>query len=509
MSALARNWYLRGGQWREKCQGWKAEQQRLQKVNRQLTAALQQERTQHQQAQQRVAHLEQEIQRLRESTAPMRLPEDPPLPHHQYGARMMTLCVNLARVVGFRGTVKALEQFREWLGADFEIPRWQTIRDWMRRHGLATSRQARKASDRIWIVDHSHQIGTDKLLLVLRTRSARWNGKPLRHQDLQVIGLIPKDRWNTEQVGEIYCQLAERYGPPRCILVDGASELREGAEKLRKQGHTVLVRRDLKHYLANQLGALLGKDPHFQSFLRQTGNTQAAIQQTELSHLTPPRAQSKARFMNLKSTLRWAEMALWQLDHPEAEGRQGIGEPRMEEKLGWLRAYREDLSHWLACQKIVDLGVAFANTQGIFRGAAQAFQKQAAQWAKDPLSRQLLERTVQFLQDQEDGLDPDERLPLSTEIIESCFGRYKQLEGQHSKGGFTTLLPAFGALLCQATPASLARSLRQVSNRDVHQWTKTHLGRTLASRRQAAYREHRRADGLTAKKRATEILCCT
>lgn len=509
LSALARNWYLRGGQWREKCEQWKSEQQRLEETNRKLAAALEEEKKKHQQAQERIARLEQEIQTLQESTPQVQLPDDPPLPYHQYGPRLMTLCVNLVRAVGFRGSVRALKQMREWLGVDFDIPTWQTIRDWMRRHGLAMCQQARKASGHIWIVDHSNQIGTERLLLVLRTRKSCWNGKPLRHQDLEVIGLIPKDRWNAEEVGKVYCQLAKRYGPPRCILVDGATELREGAKKLRKKGRKVLVRRDLKHYLANQLEALLGKDPRFQSFMKQTGNTHAAIQQTELSHLTPQRAKSKARFMNIQPTLRWAEMILWQLDHPEADGRQGISEKRMEEKLGWLREYREDLQQWLACQKIVELGVQFANTQGIYRGAAREFKKQVAPYAQQPLSRQLMERTVEFLKGQAKGLQPGERLPLSTEIIESCFGCYKQLEGQHSKGGFTTLLPAFGALLRKATPASLAGSLRRVTNKDVREWTKQHLGRTLASRRQGAYREHRKATRLPTQKRATEVLCLT
>jgi hypothetical protein len=36
---------------------------------------------------------------------------------------------------------------------------------------------------------------------------------------------------------------------------------------------------------------------------------------------------------------------------------------------------------------------------------------------------------------------------MSTEILESTFALYKQLERQHSKGGFTSLLAGFGALL--------------------------------------------------------------
>jgi hypothetical protein len=46
---------------------------------------------------------------------------------------------------------------------------------------------------------------------------------------------------------------------------------------------------------------------------KQVVSTRSAIQQTELSHLTPASAKQKARFMNLQPTLKWASMILWQL----------------------------------------------------------------------------------------------------------------------------------------------------------------------------------------------------
>jgi hypothetical protein len=66
-------------------------------------------------------------------------------------------------------------------------------------------------------------------------------------------------------------------------------------------------------------------------------------------------------------------------------------------------------------------------------------------------SRTVADRLLEFLRDHELKLTHDQRLPMSTEILESCFGLFKQLERQHSKGGFTSLLAAFGALLKPAT----------------------------------------------------------
>lgn len=57
-----------------------------------------------------------------------------------------------------------------------------------------------------------------------------------------------------------------------------------------------------------------------------------------------------------------------------------------------------------------------------------------------------------------------------TEILGSSFSLYKQLERQHSKGGFTSVLPTFAALLKPTTPAAVSKAFAQVSNNDVKQW---------------------------------------
>ena len=48
------------------------------------------------------------------------------------------------------------------------------------------------------------------------------------------------------------------------------------------------------------------------------------------------------------------------------------------------------------------------------------------------------QQKARFVHDAEQQLRDGERLPMSTEILESTFGLYKQLERQHSKSGFTS-----------------------------------------------------------------------
>lgn len=99
------------------------------------------------------------------------------------------------------------------------------------------------------------------------------------------------------------------------------------------------------------------------------------------------------------------------------------------------------------------------------------------------------QRLLEFTQESEEHLSEGQRLPMSTEILESSFGLYKQLERQHSKGGFTSLLAAFGSLLRPVTPQSVKRDLARTSVKQMRAWVTKNLGSTLTSKRQTVYKE--------------------
>lgn len=418
------------------------------------------------------------------------LPDDPPLPHHCYGARMISLCVNLASTVGLRSAEASLKLFFDWLGVRTKVPDWTTIRTWLCRVGVAALQEpVERADDWIWMADHSNQIGEEKVLVILGVRASKLPepGQPLRHEDVRVLAVIPATEWKREDVTREYVALAERIGKPMALLVDGAVELRDGAQTLEKEGKTVLVIRDFKHHAANVLKKVVGNDERFDQFLTLVGRTRSAIQQTELSHLTPPPQKPKARFMNLADTLRWAEMVLWQLSNHNSDGRRGITTKRMNEKFGWLRSFRDDVRRWSACQEVVSRSLTFINKQGLYVGAAADLKALIVDLGVGESSYQVIDRLVQFVSDSETQLS--DGMPMSTEILESSFGLYKALEKQHSKGGFTGLLAAFASLLRRSTPETIKENFSRVRVKQLRDWIRENLGRTLASKRQTAYHE--------------------
>ena len=142
--------------------------------------------------------------------------------------------------------------------------------------------------------------------------------------------------------------------------------------------------------------------------------------------------------------------------------------------------------------------VTFINEQGLFRGAAGQLRSVIGDELQHATSRTLARRLIDFVAESEVLLRDDERLPMSTEILESCFGLHKQLERQHSKSGFTSLLACLPALLKPTTAETVKTAFARTSATDVTAWIKKHFASTVTSRRQAACAEHK-----AATKRAT------
>jgi len=474
-----------------KCRELKEKLDEAQRIVAQRERELEQQREEIRELRQQMQRLETEKQIQAEATGPS-LPDDPPIGTHGYGPRMVSLAVNLARTVGLRGAQRALEIVFDWLEVEQAVPHFTAIRNWLQRVGVAALQEPiERAEDWVWMADHSNQIGPEKTLVVLGIRASRMPppGTALKHEDIHLLTVRPGTAWKREDMAIVYAELAEQYGPPRAVLCDGAVELRDGAECLKNQRSDTIVLQDFKHKAACFFKALVGKDERFAEFHTHLGRTRSAIQQSELAHLTPPTPKQKARFMNLAAILQWAATVLWLLEHPEAEARNLVTTERLEDKLGWLRSFAEDLGAWRECQEVLKQGVKLISEQGLFRGAADQLRAAVGPDLTHATSRRLADRLVGFIADAECHLKTGERLPMSTEILESSFGLYKQLERQHSKGGFTSLLAAFGALLKKATKESVQQALTTVSVKDVKQWVRKNLGETLTTKRLATYNE--------------------
>ena len=281
--------------------------------------------------------------------------------------------------------------------------------------------------------------------------------------------------------------LARGY-PPRVIVNDHGSDLTGGVALFQQRHLNTVEIYDAKHKAACLLKHRLEENLRWLEFQTRVGQTRCAVQQTELAFLSPPALRPKARFMNLRPQLAWASRVLAILRQPPPCVLQSVRRGRLKEKLGWLETFAGDLAEWSQWQQVVDVAVTQVDKQGIYRGAADGMSRQLGQLdAQSQSAKQLAGELVAFVRTQECRTRPGERFPGSTEVLESCFGKFKQLEKQQSRGGFTQLLLGFGALLAKVTTASVRDAMQASRTADIRTWAKQTLGVTVFAQRRLAF----------------------
>jgi hypothetical protein len=386
-----------------------------------------------------------------------------------------------------RCAANALEFLGAETGHDEMAPHWSTGRLWLLRVGLWTLRRAKPiADDWVWLADHSIQIGQCKCLVVLGVRlSALPVGGPLRHEDMELIALEPMTHSDKQSVAACLEDAVAQTGVPRAIVDDHGADLHGGVEIFRK-GHPETVELyDIKHKAACLLKARLEGDPWWRRYASQSGQAKCALQQTELAFLVPPSQRTKSRFMNLEGLVAWGRATLALVDDPSPLEWLGVSAERVGAKLGWLSEYREPLERWSAYHEVISATLDFVRCRGLYVGAG--WELAVALPVVPGEAGELRQELIAFVTRESSKARIGERLPGTTEVVESCFGKLKALESDQSKSGFTGMVLSLGAMVSKQTAATVSDALERCKVRDVLDWCCQKIGVSVQAQRQQAY----------------------
>ena len=374
----------------------------------------------------------------------------------------------------------------EYFAPDLQTPDFTTGRGWILRLGYHKLHQPKVvADDWVWMIDHLTQIGQESCFLItgVRLRNLPPPGECLTLEDLEPIAILPV----TKSTGEVVHQQLEsqvpKTGVPRAILADRCNDLQNGLRRFGEAHAETSVLYDVAHKAACLLQARLERNPRWKSFCSQVGQTKYQTQQTELAFLVPPTQRSKARYMNLESLLGWANRVLAVIDRQPPGIMHYCTAARLEEKFGWLRDYRDDVKQWSEHQAVAQKAVQFIRSYGFYRGANVELAKQLRPLIRTDGGEVLADEFITFAAEQSAQAQDQERLPGSSEVLESSFGKFKFLEGEQAKGGFTSSILTYAALLGGTTADTVEQALQSVQTKHVKAWCQQHLGQTLQSKR--------------------------
>ena len=416
-----------------------------------------------------------------------------------------------------RGSSRAFEVLVSYLNLPYTVPSASSCRLWLLRLGYyKLTRPKEKAEDWILFIDHTNQLDEVKCLLILGLRLSKLppKGQAITLEDLEPIELFPVSQSNGEIVYQQLERAVEKIGIPRALISDHGSDLKSGVEKFIAVHPETISLYDIKHKTAALLKRELKQDERWEAFTKKAAQTQNSLRQTPLFPLVPPTQKTKARYMNLKPLVQWGVQSLFYLEataknkpplslrqeaqtgvNPETpfELPPGITSEKLQEKLEWVQEFKASILQWDTMLQSIICAESCVRNQGLEHGSLLELKRQLAPLPTNEQTSRVQQELLKFVEQESMKALPQERLPGSTESLESTFGKLKALQGIHNKNGFTTFILAAAAIVAPSTPSVIYEAMSHTQATDPGAWGQKNLGKSAHAKRKMLadqYRKH-------------------
>jgi hypothetical protein len=355
------------------------------------------------------------------------------------------------------------------------VPHFTSVINWTLRLGLSLL-QGVVPTDEPWvaIVDASIDVAIQKVLVVLRVplSALTRRGAALTLEDAQCICVKVATTWTGETVCSALEEVFVESGRPVAILKDGGSDLKRGVTLLNNKGlgKTIQVIEDVGHVAGNAIKDEYGGQSALKDFISVICRGAAKLRQSELAFLTPPKLRSKGRFQGITKLSEWAGRIL------PLFGETGPAKPnslaaRLRVFFPQLCRFREFLERFSSTCDVARVFLEEMKNKG--------FSPSTSKKAEDilrtlPEASPFRQRMALWLQAQSAcheslGLG-EEPMPVSSDILESLFGKVKAGIARNPKAEFNSIVLAIPALCGVISNEIIERALSDVSHRKLETW---------------------------------------
>ena len=385
--------------------------------------------------------------------------------------RRRTACVMMLieGTVSFRAVPRIWGVLQRLGWVQIQIPHFTSVIHWTLRAGMTIFNEV-GPTDEPWIavIDCSIDIGTRKALVVLRVPLAALQKKQdaIGLHDCECVGLKIATRWNGPLVKDALADIFGKAGMPRAIIKDGGTDIKRGVE-LYQAAHDaehVQVIEDVGHLAANALKAEFAWRAAFEKFLDIARKGASRIRQTDLAWLLPPKVRTKGRFQGITEVAEWAGKLLNLMGGP--------GRSKNDSEVGMLRKafhglsqLRGFLEQFCATCRVTERFLKLLKRNGLNQATGAQAKIILKQLPQDSQVRARLASWIDRHLKIQRGLAIG-HIPLlvSSDVIESLFGKFKTIIQRNPQAELNRLVYIIPLLCGTHTSAEIDRALRGCSH---------------------------------------------
>ncbi len=421
--------------------------------------------------------------------------KDKPARHH-FEVNVISLCI-LLRIVGgcsYRSIPRILEVIRKCFEVPWEkIPCANTVENWVSKMGLYSIMKSveklKKVSDQVClIIDENLRLGNERMLLFLLVPYEKQKDSALNYEDVEVVYMCGKKSWTGEGIENEVTKIINEQGMQiGNILSDEDSKLLKSARLL-----DIAHLPDIGHAIGNCLRKVFMKNEYYKAFIKLVGQLQSKSVNQKLTFLRPPKQRTKARFMNQCPLVKWGITMLTRFNELDKE-EQDFFEDLKEHQL-----ILNTLSHCMELSKVISVSL---KEKGLSQSTLTTIKEEIAKSKRSlrPKKKENLikEMVLQFIEHLEKYAqrykeflgEKQGSYHVSSDVIESIFGKHKNMVSKNPLVGMTILdleLPVY----CKEENEIInlvQRALEEIFMTNLSEWRATHSSDNQALKRKVFF----------------------
>lgn len=365
------------------------------------------------------------------------------------------------------------------------IPHFTSVINWTLRLGLSLLASVASIPEPwVAIMDHSIDVGVKKVLVVLRVKlsALQSRGSALTLEDCECIGLKIHEQSNGVIVAKDLKEIFEKAGTPVAIIKDGGSDLFKGVNLWKEENKKEQVEmiEDIGHVVANAIKLQYSQLKFFKLFIQIVNRCGKQLRQTKLAFLTPPKLRTKGRYQSISIFVKWAIKVIELFDN-------GQKSQELEKLNLTLRG--------LSRVKSVIQGFAqtVVTTSKIMEIQKNEGLNQATFYKSMELASTLPERSV-VKKRVEDWLTThievqkrmnigNDSIIVSSDILESLFGKFKNILSRGSMMDMNRIVLLLPALCCKTKYEASTHPILNTTHKEIMKWDQENIPYTQNRRR--------------------------
>ena len=400
-----------------------------------------------------------------------------PPKNHSYSLSVIQLGISLVTLAGisFRAVSKLYKCLNICLHLSLGTPSHTTVLNWTKKQGIYQFREKEFYDQQRWVLiaDESIQFGNKKLLLVLAVPEERCNtGQALTYSDLKPLVLKVSESWKSEDVA---AEIRNHIGLKQiayCISDSGSNLTR--AFKLLKRKYIP----DINHKFSRIVQSTFEEDPLFIGYTKALASLRAQRSMSKIARIVPPNQRVMSRYMNLTPLFKWGMKMTILLD---------TNQLNQEEKsaLSFMEPYRDFISDTYHMLITLNTMQELLKNEGLNKKTC----KESLSLLSDLVSGKSL-KVRKSVEEYVNGLAAmikrGRTICCSSDIIESCFGKYKEVVKGNKSVGISDLCLCIAAMLGDDNfdEVETGKAMETISMKHLKEWKNINICKTLFAEKQ-------------------------